>query len=95
MPIAGPETYLEVLEGLLGRWGWLWLMVGARTLTAEAPGKYCYYCYVLFCSVVIVFIFYLFFLFLKTFFNIFFIFLLLLYFLLFCVFCLIIDFSQL
>ena len=22
LPIAGPETYLEVLEGLLGRWEW-------------------------------------------------------------------------
>ena len=40
MPTAGPETCLKVLEGLLERRGVLWLTVGAKTLTAEAPGKY-------------------------------------------------------
>ena len=34
---VGPETYLEVLEALLGRWGFDVAHVGARTLIAEAP----------------------------------------------------------
>ena len=34
--------------------GWLWLTVGATTLTDETPGKYCYYYYYpIFCSVVL------------------------------------------
>ena len=33
------QTYLLVLEGLLQRWGWLWLTVGTRTLAAEVLGS--------------------------------------------------------
>lgn len=51
-----PQTYLEVLSASWGSRGRLWLTVGARTLTEEAPGKdsyyYYYFLFVSFCSVV-------------------------------------------
>ena len=58
------STYLEVLEDVLGGGGWLWLMMGARTLTAETAGKY-YYCYyfLMFCCfifiIILIFIFFI------------------------------------
>lgn len=56
MPTADPESYLEVLSASWGGRGRLWLTVGARTLTEEAPRKYSYYYYyflfVSFCLVV-------------------------------------------
>ena len=32
------QTYLLILEGLLQRWGWLWLTMGMDTLAAEVLG---------------------------------------------------------
>ena len=33
------QTYLLLLEGLLQRWGWMWLTGGTRTLAAEVLGS--------------------------------------------------------
>ena len=33
------QTYLLVLEGLVQRWGWLWLTVRTRTLATEVLGS--------------------------------------------------------
>ena len=49
-PTASPETS-TVLEGILGRWGGLWLPVRERTLTAVTQEKYLLFlCFHLFSS---------------------------------------------
>ena len=56
VPTAGPETSLEVLEGLLGRQGLALAYCGSKDTDREASGKYsCYHysfflCFILFSS---------------------------------------------
>lgn len=42
----GSESYLEILEGLLGRWGLVLAHCGSKSTDRGGPGKYsyCYYC---------------------------------------------------
>ena len=47
-PTAGPEIS-TVLEGILGRWGGLWLPGRERTLTAVTQEKHLLLCFDLFC----------------------------------------------
>ena len=55
----GLDTYVEVLEGVVGRQGLAVAPVGSRTLIAEAPGNFFsylknFYFLVLFCFAVVV-----------------------------------------
>ena len=56
MPTAGPETYLEVLEGLLGRHGLALAHYGSKDTDRGGPRKIflllLFFLYISFCSVV-------------------------------------------